>query len=238
MFSWLFKDTKSEEFERTHPVGFLKMPEQMDTLPVLRFSAERFVAPQEILLMDYCTQVEDQGTLPACAGYAASQFAENILWRKTDVPKDIDPIMLYQYAKSIDGSPNTDGTTLTAVLQALLDKNIFDKSICSIKILRNLNQVRYAIHKFGCCLLGMNISREWYSCNSNKTAVYGKGDQTLIGGHAVLCCGYTREGLMIYNSWGIDWGHYGFCLVSWDCAEKQFVYGGVLDNCLYDMRIN
>ena len=238
MFKWLFTDTRAEEFGKNHPVGFLKTPKELEELPMLKLFGSDFVAPDEILLPNYCTQVEDQGSVPACAGYAASQFAENILWRKNDVPKDIDPLMLYKYAKTIDGCPDEDGTSLTAVLQALLDKDIFDKSICRIKVIRNLNQVKYAIHKFGCCLLGMNISREWYTCNINKPSIYGKGDQTLIGGHAVLCCGYTPEGIMIYNSWGIDWANYGYALITWDCAERQFSYGAVLDNCLYDMKMN
>ncbi|MBO6031902.1 MAG: hypothetical protein J6Q22_10715 [Prevotella sp.] len=238
MFGWLFRDKAADDFEKRHPVGFLMEPKEIDSLPILKFSAEKFVAPDEVLLPNYCTRVEDQGSLPACAGYAASQFAENILWRKKDVPPDIDPIALYKYAKTIDGKPNSDGTSLTAVLQALLDKNYFDKTMCSIKVIRNLDQVKYAIHKFGCCLLGMNISKEWYKCNANKPSIYGQGDQTLIGGHAVLCCGYTTEGIMIYNSWGVDWGHYGYALVTWNCANKQFSYGAVLNNCLYDMNMN
>lgn len=238
MFDWLFKDTRAEEFEKYHQVGFLQRPKELDELPILKFSEDKFVAPDEILVPNYCTHVEDQGSVPACAGYAASQFAENILWRKNDYPPEIDPMMLYNYAKTIDGSPDVAGTTLTAVLQALLDKGIFDKSICSIRVLRNLDQVKYAIHKFGCCLLGMNISREWYLCNSNRPSIYGKGDQTLIGGHAVLCCGYTQECLMIFNSWGIDWAHYGYGFITWECAQKQFSYGAVLNNCLYDMKMN
>lgn len=238
MFGWIFRDKRTEEFERHHPVGFLRVPPQMKDMSVLRFNSARFVAPKEVLLMDYCTRTEDQGATPMCAGYAASLFAENVLWRKNDVPTEISARLLYEHAKSIDGEPDVDGTSLAAVMQSLLDLNIFDKDICKINIIKTIPQIQFAIHKFGCCLLGLNISREWYACNAKKATIYGSGDQTLIGGHAVLCCGYNRDGVMIANSWGEEWAHYGFALLTWECLEKQFIYGAVLTNCLNDFKMN
>lgn len=239
MFDWLFKkDDARREFVERHPVGFLSVPKTLDMMPVLKFSREKFVAPKEVMLMDYCTKTEDQGNTPMCAGYAASLFAENVLWRRDDYPVDIPPQPIYAHAKTLDGDPDGKGTSLTAVLQSLIDMGIFDKAVCSINVIRNLEQVKYAIHKFGCCLVGFNISQEWYECDKKKVEICGKGDQTRLGGHAVLCCGYNRKGLAIANSWGEGWGHYGFAVIDWECAEKQFVYGAVLSNCLDGFKMN
>lgn len=216
----------------------LIIPGDLDDMPSLKCGNGRFVAPKTIDLRDYCIETRDQGELPWCAAFTAVGFASNVIWRKTDYPTAFDPSTYYRYAKEIDGSPGQDGTTLVAVLKALLHYKVFDPEICSVKVLRSEDQVRYAIHKFGCCLLGMFITKEWYNCSQNNMAICGKSDREDVGGHAVLCCGYTRDGVIIQNSWSSNWGSYGFALITWEEFRREFSYGAVLDNCLNDMRIN
>ena len=218
----------------------LLTPRNLEKYPMLEMAKGRFVAPETIDLRDYCTRTTDQGSKPWCAAYAAAGFVSNIIWRKEDIPPTIDAAPLYEIAKELDGEPNTDGTTLTAIYQAVLDKGYFDDTMCSVKVLRNKEQVKYAVHKFGCCLLGMMVTKEWYYCNRNKTTISGKDPttNTPIGGHAVLCCGYNPDGIIIQNSWGVDWGSYGFALVTWDEFEREFSYGAVMDNCLFGTKMN
>lgn len=230
----------TDEMAARHPVGDLAIPRNIDDLPVLGFSASQFVAPRTVYCMDWFLPAKDQGKKPWCAGYAAAAFLENILWRRSDVPQNVDPTWIYQWAKQHDGMPSVDGTTLTAVLEVLLAHKCFPADKCPVKVLRTIDQVKYAIHKYGCCLLGLNISREWYSCNSRKTAIYGQEgcDQSLIGGHAVAAGGMTEQGIYILNSWGEEWSSYGRVILTWEQLKKQFIYGAVIENCLIDMRMN
>lgn len=234
------KPISLDEMEARHPVGDLIVPKDLDVLPVLKFSSSQFVAPKTVYCMDYFLPAKDQGKKPWCAGYSAAAFLENILWRRDDVPQNVDPTWIYQWAKQHDGSPNADGTTLVAVLDALIAHQCFPSDKCPVKVLRTEDQVKYAIHKYGCCLLGLNISREWYSCNSQKTAIYGqKGcDTSLIGGHAVVAGGIDASGIYILNSWGENWASYGRALVAWTEFRKQFVYGAIIENCLIDVKMN
>ena len=230
------------KFEHEHQVGFCKVPNNLDSIPLLKASSRKFIAPVTVDLRDYCTKTEDQGNKPWCAAYTAAQWAENILWRVNDYPENIDPTWIYEYAKSVDGDPHGDGTTLVAVLEALLNKGTFDKSICKIKVINrgeNARQsVKYAIHKFGCILGAFNITKEWYSLCNRDTAVTGKRNNVSMGGHAVLICGYNADGVIIQNSWGESWGEYGFGLVTWEAFDKQFLYASVLSNSLNGMTIN
>lgn len=228
----------AREFERSHKVGFLKTPKDLLSLPTLTAFGKKFVAPTTVPLMGYCTQTEDQGSKPWCAAYAAAGFTENIMWRRDDFPSQINPAPIYEYAKKIDGDPNGDGTTLTAVMQALLKFNYFDKDKCKIRVIRNLESVKYAIHKYGVCLAGFSISREWYSLNPKKTAITGKKDRELLGGHAVLVCGYDQNGLYVHNSWGEAWGSNGFALITWEEARRQFIYASVLSHCCDGFDMN
>ena len=218
-------------------VGFCKVPDNLDELPSLCFANGMFKSPSTLDLRDYCTKTEDQGNTSMCAAYTAAGFAENILWRMTDVPQNIDPVKIYRYAKSIDGDPNGEGTTLTAVGQALLDNGIFDKTKCAMKVVRSEALVRYAIHKFGCCLGGFNITEEWYGCDRKHPMITGRMLNKTEGGHAVLICGYTRSSVIIQNSWGTEWGHYGFGMISWEAFRKQFMYGVCISNVLDGMTI-
>ena len=232
------QEEKQSEEKSNYIVGDLLVPKDIDTLPILSAPNAQFVAPKTIDLRDYCLPTRDQGNKPWCAAYAAAGMVGNILWRKTDIPKEIDTTSLYQYAKTIDGTNDDSGTTLTAILDAVLHYHYFDAEKCKTRVIRNINQLQYAIHKFGCCLLGVNVSQEWYHCNKSKATISGKTNKTLLGGHAVLCCGYTRDGIIVQNSWGVDWGSYGFALITWEELDRIFLYGAVVDNCLYNTNLN
>ena len=227
----------TKEYQAEYKLNCIITPQNLKELPLL-VAKSSFVAPTTIDLRDYCVETRDQGKLPWCAAFAATGFASNILWRKEDIPIHFSPERIYRYAKTVDGSPDTDGTSLVAVLEGLLNFRMLNPAKSSVKVLRTVEQVRYAVHKFGCCLVGLNVSNEWYVCNKNKSTISGKNNSELIGGHAVLVCGYNKDGIIIQNSWGSDWGSYGFALITWNEFEREFIYGAVLDNCLYDTKMN
>jgi len=231
-----------EEFAKLHKVGFCKIPTDIDELPALKASSSRFIAPATIDLRDYCTKTEDQGSKPWCAAYTAAQWCENIKWRINDYPENVDPTWIYSYAKSIDGDPKGDGTTLVAVLKALLYKKLFDEKLCKIKVISKgssaRSNVKYAIHKFGCILGAFNITQEWYTVRNGNMSVKGINGYESVGGHAVLFCGYNRDGVIIQNSWGEGWGSYGFGLISWNAFDQQFLYAAVLSNALDGLTLN
>lgn len=222
------------DFAKAHKVGFCKMPKDIEQIPTFGFTNGRFVAPDTVDLRDYCTKTEDQGSLPYCAAYTAAGFAENILWRKNDVPRDIDPKPIYAAAKRIDGMPNEDGTTLTAVCDVLRSQ-YFDGAKCKTQVIGKNNaaaNIRYAVHKFGCCLSGFLITEEWYGLRKSNPVITGEKLNNPLGGHAVLICGYTKNYVIIQNSWGESWGSHGFAFISWEAFAKQFQYGAVLTNAL------
>lgn len=221
-----------------HCAGDLLVPGNLEELPVLEVARTGFVAPETIDLRDYCVQTRDQMSTPWCAAYSATSFKSNIYWRKKDVPEVFDVAPIYSWAKQNDGSPDASGTTLNAALQALIEDGSFSKDMCKVKVLRTVRQIKYAIHKFGCCLVGLDVTTEWTKCYNGKSTISGKTGHENMGGHAVLACGYNRDGLIIQNSWGEHWGAYGFALVTWEALEREFLYGAVIDNCLYETRMN
>lgn len=217
-------------FRKSYNPAGLKIPVRLAGKRALKVSA-RFEAPKELLLDGYCTPAEDQGSKPWCAAYAASSYAENLRWRLDGYHKDIDPAPIYAYAKSIDGSPNTDGTYLECTLKALMAGGHLPDT-CIVKTFSTLRDVKYAIHKYGVCIAGFRITSDWF--NPKKGVVLGGGEEQ--GGHAVTVCGYDEGGVLILNSWGADWGHDGFAYIPVKTFEEQFMYGAALSGVFQEMK--
>lgn len=229
----------AKQFKDMFVPGGLKIPEKI-TKKNTFCANPLYTVPEKLILDGYNTPVENQGNLPYCAAYSASSFAENILWRKTHMKQEIDPAPLYKYAKTIDGDPNGDGTYLECTMEALLHKGYFNKDVCRIKtfgggIFQNitaLKDMKSAIHQYGCCLAGFNITTEWYNPTHDFTIVGGNYNDE--GGHAVLIVGYDQDRVRILNSWGKNYADQGFVWISNEAFKKQFIYGCILTHCLDD----
>ena len=217
--------------------GGLKVPKEIKKSNLF-CAAKNFQAPKELILTGYCVPVDDQGQKPWCAAYSAANYAENLLWRKRGYHTEIDPAPLYQYAKTIDGDPSGDGTYLECTLKALMKYGHFDSTICKIKTIGGgifgngsaLNDVKYAIHKYGVVMAGFNITDEWYS--PSKGVVRGGPGHVSQGGHAVLIVGYDPDGVIIQNSWGVRYAHEGFVYLTNKAFEEQFMYAAFLTRAL------
>jgi hypothetical protein len=221
--------------------GALKVPKSLLKKHAFRAAGD-FQAPKELILTGYCVPADDQGEKPWCAAYAAANYAENLLWRKRGYHKEIDPAPLYQYAKSIDGDPTGDGTYLECTLEALLKYGHFDPSVCKVKTVGGgifgnsgaMNDVKYAIHRYGVVMAGFNITDEWYK-PSAKGVVCGKDGAKLQGGHAVLLVGYDENGFIVQNSWGGQYAHEGFVYLTNKAFNEQFMYAAFLTRALDGM---
>lgn len=217
-------------------VGYCLVPKNLSELPVLG-ATPNFIAPNNIDVRDYNTCTENQGQTSKCAAYTASQYAENIRWRLDGYPTSIDINQIYDYAKTVDGMNGGDGTTLDAVAKALLNFKHLPGTFSNIKIInKNINDIKFAIHKYGVVMCAFNITQEWFKLNQINPVLPLNIDSPSVGGHAVLGCSYNTEGLFIQNSWGKEWGSYGFALIPWNKVQEQFMYGCTITNILNNLN--
>lgn len=205
-------------------------------------AAQRFDPPKELLLDGYCTPAEDQGARPWCAAYAATSFAESVKWRLNGRYTELDPGPVYRKAKEIDGEEG-DGTYLDCALEALVALNVFPKS-CKAKMFGNdffgfgpgsgFDTLKWAIHRYGCCLGAFNITEEWFT--PRDAVIRGEPGWSSQGGHAVLICGYDQGGCLVMNSWGRDYGRDGKVYVRRQAFDRQFMCGAVLAGAFRGME--
>jgi hypothetical protein len=78
-------------------------------------------------------------------------------------------------------------------------------------LFKNLPNWRAWLAAHGPILVGLSVDATW----DHATATHGKLDvfqpNTVRGGHAVACVGYTSDRRFILrNSWGTSWGDHGF----------------------------
>lgn len=228
---------RKRDFERMYNPCGLTFPKRLAKRSAF-CAVQRFIAPKEIFCDSMITPIENQGSLPWCAAYSASNFAECVLWKKRGYPPEIDPAPIYRHAKTIDGDPEGDGTLLECAMDGLLELGLFDRATCKIKTFGGslfgfgndgLNAVKFAIHRYGCCIAGFQITSDWYT---PVNGVLKGGNGSTLGGHAVTICGYDDGGVMIANSWGKEWAHEGKVYMPNDIFNRQFIYGCVLTRCL------
>jgi hypothetical protein len=198
-------------------------------------ASDGFSYPVTLDMRDLVLKTENQGGTSMCAAYTATSWVESLQWRRTGKPVDYDPVELYKKAKTLDGMPNEEGTTLDAVMYAMVDLGWLNRiSRRDIRFIYDSNQLKRAVHRYGTCLLGFSISDKWYD-HRGKLVFNDLGGKN-EGGHAVICTGYTEAGVLIQNSWGPGWGKYGFACISWEVFNRQFMVGAYFKNCLNDVE--
>ena len=191
--------------------------------------------PVTLDMRDLVLKTEDQGATSMCAAYTATSWIESILWRKTGKPVDFNPKALYEKAKTLDGMPTTPGTTLDAVLKAMIELGwLPENKREDIVLFYDAYSLKRAIHRYGTCLLGFSITEKWLKHQGKL--LLGDVSGRNLGGHAVICTGYNEDGVFIQNSWGEEWGKFGFACLSWSLFNKEFMVGAYMKNCLNDIE--
>lgn len=200
-----------------------------DTQPLVAERAlcatSQFVAPKRIDNRDMCLRSSNQGNLPHCAGYSTAGYIEFQNWKNKHYPEQVDGDLIYSEAKKLDGMPNVNGTILRCAAQGAINAGLIKGEIKQIP--KSEIDIQFAIHQYGVCVAGLMITDEWNLLEKNTGKISILKNPVKIGGHAILFCGYDTDGIYIQNSWGENWGIYGFGILSWKQFSDQ-----IMDACI------
>ena len=194
------------------------------------------VTPLKIDNRQMCSMPNNQGSTPHCAAYSICNIIEALIWKKTGHLIELNADQVYAKAKEIDGDINSDGTYLECAIKAAIKLGGFGKQSDEVKIGFLYNnkqaeletQIKRLVHKHNFLHAGFMIDDGWYRATNGKYIIQ-KGSIN-YGGHAVIICGFSPDGLMIQNSWGIEYGSKGFVVLPWKLVREQLMYICYIEN--------
>ena len=142
-----------------------------------------FTVPKYVDSRPYCLPSSNQGAFPHCSGYATAGYIEVMKWKQFHIAEQVDGDAIYAEAKKLDGSPSTDGTSLNAAVEGAQKLGLISSDL-KLKTISSRRDMKFALHKYGVCIGGANITKGWNS-TSTKNGYIG-AEEPFIGGHATL----------------------------------------------------
>jgi len=207
---------------------------------------EQFISPYRIDSRDMCLSSSNQLQTPNCAGYSMAGYIEYHNWKTIHYPAQVDGDAIYAEAKKIDGN-NSPGTYLSSAIQGAINLKLINGTAKYVDYpsinqsgmdigLKRMISIKFALHQYGVVLAGFRITDEWDWVDKKTGLIRDLGSKAKDkGGHAVLLCGYDMDGVYIQNSWGTEYGHYGFAVLSWKQYVKQIMQAMVVDSLIFQL---
>jgi len=84
----------------------------------------------------------------------------------------------------------------------------------------SVDDIQAAVFETGAVYVSAWVHDGWFpanlsSANGDALPVI-RYDDARKGGHAFALVGYTSEGFIVQNSWGLDWGYHGFAVLTYE----------------------
>ena len=157
-------------------------------------------------------------------------------YRRKTKNYDLSEQWTYYKAKEIDPWPNEEGTSIREALKQVCKYGIppekawvyndkikgkpkpwakliagWTKGLKYYRI-NNLNELLIALNEVGPVIGGIICFSEIFNVTKNGIVNYPKNPDYTFGGHAIAIVGYDMNKKLIKfkNSWGRNWGYYGF----------------------------
>lgn len=158
----------------------------------------------------------DQGSEGACVGFSGAHVMATTPRRWHPQYTAENARTLYHEAQQRDqwAGENYEGSSVLGGMQALKDRG----EVQRYRWATTIEEVLHAVSFLGPVQIGIN----WYSGMFDPDAqgqlhVSGK----LAGGHAICIGGIDAAGkVLLYNSWGKDWGVNGNAWLSFDDLDR------------------
>ena len=170
-----------------------------------KFFINKSPTPSAIDLRNDLLGVRDQGTLGISACYAGATIKEFLEVKEKLYTTYVAPASIYALRE------NKQSIFITP-------KNVLDLlKLKGYAYVNSVNDLKMAINQNGPCMIQFpcyNGGRFFWKKNSEK--------ESLLGAHCVVAVGYdATRGFLIRNSWGENWGEFGYTWFPFEDWELQ-----------------
>jgi len=185
------------------------------------------VLPSKLVRDNECSPIRDQGDFGVCYSFAGGGMKEWQEWREYPQDKPIlSPLFLAQECKKIDGFPNTEGSTIKAVVEVLHKIGIcyentypfgaykealkfptvplraydeaFKFKIKNYAKCYTLDDVKLAIVNSGLVLAGVIVTDNFLE--PEKNGFIGMPEGRVLGNHAICYVGFDDNLTYTYKN--------------------------------------
>jgi C1A family cysteine protease len=216
-----------------------------------KYQVTQKINPNLVDLRNYCSPIENQGSLGSCTGQSIAGAIE-LLNKRNGKPTDVSRLFIYYYERVLLGTVNydsgayiRDGIKATNKYGASLEshwpydiRKFKQEPINEAKIdALNRKVTRYErVEDFNGCIdaltngypviIGFYVYDSFMSASVFKTGNMPYPNtrrERLLGGHAVLLVGYdkTKKVFIVRNSWGTSWGDKGYFYMPFDIVKPN-----------------
>lgn len=210
------------------------------------------VLPSSVDLTAHCGPVRDQGEAGFCHSFGGAEIKNIHEHLETGAVFDLSPLYLAKMVKSIDGLPETEGSTLVSVCRALAEFGTCKEAYYpyegyTVGSLRFPEPAReYPVYKIGGysrlytvpemreslalgkpVLYGITVCQNFYDAGDFVPMPFG----FVLGRHAMVLVGYDDakdfgDGHVGYfrtkNSYGKSWGVDGYSWIPYDYFTARY----------------
>ncbi|WP_045727937.1 MULTISPECIES: C1 family peptidase [unclassified Xanthomonas] len=89
-----------------------------------------------------------------------------------------------------------------------------------------IEQIKLAIANDTPVVIGFYVRAGFESLTQNND-LDTDTNSDILGAHEVIALGYDKDGLLIENSWGTDWGKKGFGRLAWSVVAKDVLQAAI-----------
>lgn len=180
-------------------------PSELDGTEQIAEWAE-FKMPDSFSYENVMPSVRDQGATSMCVCYTLTSILDFLHNSLTGESKKFNNYPLETlYNQRIN--KNVDGMQIKTALKYLRHTGLNGQKIANYAMCKSILSAKQAIVMNGPLAIGLPVY-------SNDTSFWKYGDK-LMGGHAVTLVGYTKDGFILRNSWGYDYGKNGHSVLSY-----------------------
>lgn len=153
--------------------------------------------PEEYDYSEYVKlKVKDQGSTSKCVPFSISTMVECMEYNNVD----------YELMYKTRTNYPEDGMQIREGLKYL--KKTYNDPFFQYFRLSSIWHIKNNIIANGPCILALPVK-------DMESNMFWKGYGN-YGGHAICCVGYNKEGLILQNSWGYNFGNNGKCVLPYE----------------------
>lgn len=213
------------------------------------FKASEITLPSAVNNLEYITPIKNQQHEGSCVGFAVTKGVEMAYWKKTLERSDLSERWAYENAKQNDEWPGNayEGSSVRGGLKGvhksgLCPENFWPyvpgkpgrpksgaiKEAMKFKIksyakIVGMQDIKAAIFRNGVVVASAMVHDGWMNPNKKTAVIPYKPQYKDLGGHAFIIVGYNKNGFIVVNSWGTEWGKKGWAILNYQDAKLHLI---------------